>query len=116
MAGGSCEATAFGGYGYRAAGLCLPLGNYHNMGTSMRWSMASREATPRMEVISLADFHALVDLLLVAGRAVDDEDPLPERLDRLYEESRHLLRDVGRYRSDRHPGQKRGPGAVQDRT
>ena len=92
MAGGSCEATAFGGYGYRAAGLCLPLGNYHNMGNLDEVEGGEGAATPLMEVISLADFHALVDLLLVAASALDGEDPLPERLDRLYEESRHLLR------------------------
>ena len=31
MDGGSCEATAFCAAGYRAGGLALPLGNYHNM-------------------------------------------------------------------------------------
>jgi endoglucanase len=31
MDGGTCEATAFNQFGYRAAGVCLPLGNYHNM-------------------------------------------------------------------------------------
>lgn len=31
MDGGSCEATAFCAAGYRAGGLCVPLGNYHNM-------------------------------------------------------------------------------------
>ena len=30
MDGGSCEATAFCAYGYRASGVALPLGNYHN--------------------------------------------------------------------------------------
>ena len=92
MSGGSCEATAFGAYGYRAAGLCLPLGNYHNMGNLDKVETGEGAAIPLMEVISLADFHALVDLLLVAGSALGGVDPLPERLDRLYEESRHLLR------------------------
>jgi len=32
MDGGTCEATAFGHVGYRAGGLALPLGNYHNQG------------------------------------------------------------------------------------
>ncbi len=31
MDGGSCEASAFNLFGYRSAGMCLPLGNYHNM-------------------------------------------------------------------------------------
>ncbi len=30
MDGGSCEATAFCAYGFRASGVALPLGNYHN--------------------------------------------------------------------------------------
>ncbi|MEY5024714.1 MAG: hypothetical protein RLZZ244_242 [Verrucomicrobiota bacterium] len=30
MSGGTCEATAYQLYGYRVAGLCVPLGNYHN--------------------------------------------------------------------------------------
>jgi putative aminopeptidase FrvX len=32
MDGGLCEASAFAAHGYRAGGLALPLGNYHNMG------------------------------------------------------------------------------------
>lgn len=32
MGGGFCEATAFQSFGYKAGGLALPLGNYHNMG------------------------------------------------------------------------------------
>lgn len=34
MDGGLCEASAFLAHGYRATGLALPLGNYHNMGRS----------------------------------------------------------------------------------
>ena len=30
MDGGTCEASAFCAFGYRASGLALPLGNYHN--------------------------------------------------------------------------------------
>jgi hypothetical protein len=30
MDGGACEATAFCASGYRASGLAVPLGNYHN--------------------------------------------------------------------------------------
>ncbi len=91
MAGGSCEATAFGVYGYRAAGLCLPLDNYHNMGNLDDVESGSGKATPMPETIALSDFHALVDLLLVAAHAVDDESGLETRLDHLYEDSKHLL-------------------------
>jgi endoglucanase len=34
MDGGTCEATPFCAYGYRASGLALPLGNYHNQATT----------------------------------------------------------------------------------
>ncbi len=91
MAGGSCEATAFGVYGYRAAGLCLPLENYHNMGHLDEVESGSGEATPMLETIALSDFHALVDLLLLAADAVDGDDGLESRLDHLYEGSKHLL-------------------------
>ncbi|MDP9494770.1 MAG: hypothetical protein M3P87_05965 [Actinomycetota bacterium] len=91
MAGGSCEATAFGVYGYRAAGLCLPLGNYHNMGNLDEVEAGSGKATPLPEVIDLGDFHALVDLLLWSAQALDGDGGLEPRLDRLYDDARHLL-------------------------
>jgi endoglucanase len=91
MAGGSCEATAFGVYGYRAAGLCLPLGNYHNMGNLDEVEAGSGKAIPMLETVALSDFHALADLLLLAASAVDDESDLESILDHLYEETRHLL-------------------------
>ncbi len=31
MDGGTCESTAYVAFGYQATGLCLALGNYHNM-------------------------------------------------------------------------------------
>jgi endoglucanase len=91
MSGGSCEATAFGVYGYRATGLCLPLGNYHNMGNLDDVEAGAGRALPLMEEVSLDDFHGLVDLLLVATEAVDGNSNLRERLDAVYSESRHLL-------------------------
>jgi endoglucanase len=91
MAGGSCEATAFGVYGYRATGLCLPLGNYHNMGNLDDVDAGSGKAVPLPEVIALSDFHALVDLLLVSALALDSDWDLKPRLDRLYDDARHLL-------------------------
>ncbi|MGD8454204.1 MAG: hypothetical protein PVJ57_20510 [Phycisphaerae bacterium] len=54
MDGGACEATGFMAYGYRAGGICLPLGNYHNMDTD-RGRIAP-------ECISLADWQRLTDL------------------------------------------------------
>jgi putative aminopeptidase FrvX len=84
MAGGSCEATAFVAYGYAAAGLCLPLGNYHNMGNLAEVEQGKGEAVPRAEVVSIDDFHGLVDLLLVAAEAVDGVSSLRERIERRF--------------------------------
>lgn len=91
MAGGSCEATAFGVYGYRSAGLCLPLGNYHNMGNLDEVEAGSGKPTPLPEVIALGDFHALVDLLLLSAHALKGDGDLRPLLDRLYDDGRHLL-------------------------
>jgi endoglucanase len=91
MGGGVCEATAFAAYGYRATGLCLPLGNYHNMGYLDEVERGKGMATPLPEVISLADFHGLVDLLLVAATAVDEPTRLRERLDQRYDEAAAIL-------------------------
>lgn len=91
MSGGSCEATAIGVYGYRATGLCLALGNYHNMGNLDEVEAGSGEARPMMEEISLDDFHGLIEVLLAATVAIDEESDLPQRLDAVYAEGRHLL-------------------------
>lgn len=91
MSGGTCEATAFGVHGYRATGLCLPLGNYHNMGNLDEVEAGTGAARPMLEEVSLDDFHGLVELLLVAAHGVDSDWDLPQRLDRVYAEGRHLL-------------------------
>lgn len=91
MSGGSCEATAFGTYGFRTAGLCLPLGNYHNMGNLDEVEAGHGDASPMLEEVSVDDFHGLVDLLLLAAAAVDLDWDLRQRLDARYAEYRHLL-------------------------
>jgi len=53
MDGGSCESTAYVAYGYLATGICLALGNYHNM------DKARQKIAP--EYISLADWKLMVD-------------------------------------------------------
>lgn len=60
MDGGSCEATAFGAFGYRAAGLCLALGNYHNIG---------KHGRVRPEFVSVKDLEQLVELTVAAAAA-----------------------------------------------
>jgi len=63
MDGGTCEATAFVGFGYRAGGLCLPLGNYHNIGKNLR---------PRAEYVSVKDLEQLVELTAAAASERSD--------------------------------------------
>lgn len=92
MAGGSCEATAFGAYGIRATGLCLPLGNYHNMVDIDGVAAGTAEPAVGPEEISLADFDGLVALLLRVAEGIDDVGgTLVERLDARYEANRSLL-------------------------
>lgn len=92
MDGGGCEATAFGVYGYRATGLCLALGNWHNRGNLDQVEAGDHDAAvPMLEEISIDDFHGLVDLLLVAATAVDGDDTLVPALDRLYESNSRYL-------------------------
>ncbi|MEM9753828.1 MAG: hypothetical protein AAF916_10655, partial [Planctomycetota bacterium] len=55
MDGGACEATAFTAYGYRAACVCVPLGNYHNMDEA-------RQRIDR-ESIAISDWLGMVRLL-----------------------------------------------------
>ncbi len=66
MPGGTCEATAFDVYGYRAAAVCIPLGNYHNM--------VPDEKKIAAEYIHLGDWQCLVDLLT----AIASQAPSPD--------------------------------------
>ena len=112
MPGGTCEATAYQALGFTATCLCLPLGNYHNMnagaeGTSGKTSGkragktnagksggSSGGARIDSEIISLADYHGLVRLLIEVGRSLDRRRISPAlkgRLDRLFAHRRGLL-------------------------
>ena len=57
MSGGTCEATAYQLYGYRSAGLCVALGNYHNCGPDTQ--IAS-------EFVSVDDVAGMVRLMTAA--------------------------------------------------
>lgn len=94
MDGGGCEASAFGVYGYRSTGLCLALGNWHNRGNLDEFESGSGSPVPMYEEISLGDFHGLVDLLLLAARAVDEETDLRDRFDAIYERTAGILRPL----------------------
>jgi len=54
MPGGTCESTIYAAWGYTAAAVCIPLGNYHNRGRNDRIAP---------EQIDLGDFASLVQLL-----------------------------------------------------
>jgi putative aminopeptidase FrvX len=56
MDGGACEATAFCAAGYRASGLAVPLGNYHNA--------ADDGSGVAAETVRVDDWLAEVDLLV----------------------------------------------------
>jgi len=65
MPGGTCESTVYCVFGFRAAALAMPLGNYHNMADDGRIGP---------EQIDLDDFESLVSLLAsLPGGAVTPE-------------------------------------------
>ena len=66
MDGGTCEATAFCAAGYRASGLALPLGNYHNA--------ADDGLGVAPENVAESDFAAEVALLTALARTPLDLD------------------------------------------
>lgn len=85
MSGGTCEATAFGLYGYTTTGIALPLGNYHNMSDDGRLAA---------ECIHRGDLQGACDLLLAAvlGAAGADRLAGKERLIALAEAHQERLR------------------------
>jgi len=87
MPGGTCEATAFSAHGYQSTCLCLPLGNYHNMADIDGVATGKRPARVRPEVISVSDYHGLIDMLLVVTERLDDDrvTSIDDRLSALLE-------------------------------
>ncbi len=71
MPGGTCESTAFCEYGYLSTCLCLALGNYHNMKDIDGVLGKKKPAKVAPEVISVNDFHGLVDMLKIICRDLD---------------------------------------------
>ncbi len=75
MAGGTCETTPLCLHGYRAGAVCVPLGNYHNMGPGKR-------VAP--EQIDLDDWCNLVRLLAALPFSPHTPETIAERVgDRL---------------------------------
>lgn len=96
MPGGTCEATTFSAYGYRSTCLCVPLGNYHNM-TDIDGTLAGRRpARVGPEFISLADFHGLVEMLVVCATRLDaaGAPSLQARMEGLMKDYGTVLRDI----------------------
>lgn len=76
MPGGTCEATAFRLYGYKAAGLCVALGNYHNCASA---------GSIDSEYVALADVETMLQLCLAAAthgvNGADSDAALQQRLE-----------------------------------
>lgn len=89
MDGGTCEATPFCAFGYRATGVCLPMGNYHNQDDS--------GPTPRVgpETIHADDLANEVKLLVELAKHPEALDPaadkIPPRIKELLPKARELL-------------------------
>jgi putative aminopeptidase FrvX len=110
MDGGSCESTAFAAYGYLATGMCLALGNYHNMNQS-RKKIAC-------EYLSLDDWKLMVDwfeaLVLDEAGYQPDDPTLREGFDESFAKWRPLLEGIGPPR--RGPDTKRAHRSAQPPT
>lgn len=93
MDGGTCESTAYQLFGYRCAGMCLPLGNYHNVGPGGRIAAESIRFSDLLGLVRF--FEGLVRHDARAKRgAATKADPLKRRLEkRLAAGRRDLARD-----------------------
>ena len=86
MAGGACEATVFCEYGLDATCVCLPLGNYHNMGDLATVEQDSPDrASVARETISIDDYRQLVQLLVACATKLDDAPPVRAHIDARYD-------------------------------
>lgn len=87
MPGGTCEATVYDAYGYTAAAVCIPLGNYHNM------DRAKKKIGP--EYIDVNDWKNMVKLFIHVARHGNqfdaDNSALRERVARRYKKLQRLL-------------------------
>ncbi|MEM1330253.1 MAG: hypothetical protein AAGG07_06815 [Planctomycetota bacterium] len=98
MPGGACEASAFCTYGFSATCVCLPLGNYHNMGELDKVQAGvgadgSYDGTARVEreTIAIADYDGMVDLLLACAVTLPAASALRDRFEKLYGERAYVL-------------------------
>jgi len=85
MSGGTCEATAYQLYGYRAAALCVALGNYHNCGPDTKIEP---------EFVAMNDVEGMISLMELASNREASSDPhraLRERLEKRVEAHRRYF-------------------------
>jgi hypothetical protein len=80
MDGGTCNSTAFAAYDYDSAGICVALGNYHNMtikGDIGYKSPGTSTAGPGIasETIHMDDFHGMVRLLAAIATRIHTYKP-----------------------------------------
>jgi endoglucanase len=89
MSGGTCEATAFQLYGWRTAGLCVALGNYHN---------CAPDEVIASEYVSIDDAVGMTDLCVALGTMreppVASQDALRRRLESEFEQQRIFFRPL----------------------
>ncbi len=98
MDGGTCNSTAFAAFGYDATGMCVALGNYHNMTVEgeIGWGQGSK-AGPGIasETIHLGDFAGMVRVLVEVARRQASYRPgfgvVRERLAKLHAEKQVAL-------------------------
>jgi endoglucanase len=87
MPGGTCEATVYDVYGFTAASICVPLGNYHNMDRDRR------RIGP--EFIDLNDWRSMTKLFIHLARRGHEWKPghrlLKQRLEKTFGKLRGLL-------------------------
>jgi putative aminopeptidase FrvX len=97
MDGGSCEATVLNAFGFRTAGLAIPLGNYHNQRPAPPngpWVLAPEE-------INSADFVNAVELSVAMCQRFPGVQPVIDR-------HRRLLLDRAEGRLDKLERNQRG--------
>ncbi|MCA9279518.1 MAG: hypothetical protein H6815_01190 [Phycisphaeraceae bacterium] len=94
MAGGACEATVFCAAGYDATCLCLPLGNYHNMGdlAAVQEGTNTDKPTLAREHIAISDYLGLVDLLVACGTKLPERLPIDDRIESLWIKHNDVLK------------------------
>lgn len=87
MPGGTCEGTVFDAFGYTAAAICIPLGNYHNMDRAKNRIAA--------EHVHLDDWRNMLALFIAIARSAHTFDgshaAIRERLLARFEANRALL-------------------------